>query len=335
MSVTLLARRLLPEPVRAPLRGVMHSARAYSRARRVLARYSRHYAAVHLAYRRAHPGASGGPRAIAALGVLTIPPDAPPDALPLPPAPPALVERLGRDVAERLSWTAQCRFFPPTTDAALPLPPRSDAVDAVRRGETIALQLIDVRGLDGLEEFCAAVVPVIEERMYGAHVLVDKVYVYRSPVSRQQPQASWVWHYDEHPREVLKLMLYLTDVTGDTAPFMFLARGGDGRAVIGTRTPLYGQSRMSPARMARFQASGCVARAVTGPRGTLVLFNDNVIHRATLATRAHRDVLVLQLRPTDRPRRPLADPRWTGSFQNLDFNRDPAVVEPQPWPGGR
>ena len=84
--------------------------------------------------------------------------------------------------------------------------------------------------------------------------------------------------------------------------------------------------------MAAYEAMGCRPCAVTGPRGTLVLFNDNVIHRATLADRAHRDVVVLQLRPVDAPQRPFVDPRWTGSFQHLDFNRDPRRIEPQPWP---
>jgi hypothetical protein len=68
------------------------------------------------------------------------------------------------------------------------------------------------------------------------------------------------------------------------------------------------------------------------PGRNAVLFNDDVIHRATFAERRHRDVLILQLRPATRRRTPYVDPRWTGSFQHRDFNPDPEQVEPQVWP---
>jgi hypothetical protein len=104
---------------------------------------------------------------------------------------------------------------------------------------------------------------------------------------------------------------------------------------MGTSNPLYGQSRISASVMAAHHAKGRRTQAVTGPRGTAVLFNDNVIHRATFATERHRDALILQLRPTRQRRLPYVDPRWTGSYQHRDFNRDPERLEPEIWPPPR
>jgi hypothetical protein len=329
IGVGRLARRVLPARLYAPIGDAWLSLYNYRHARRVLRTYSRHYAEARRQYREAGHGAepSCSPRAI---GVLTIDPDTPPNIITLPPDYPALLDRIRLDTGERLSRTADCRLFPKPASAVLP--ERSGDVDDVRRGETITIQLLNYLNIDGLEALCAHVIPGIERAVYGSHVLVDKVFAYRSPVSHQRPQASWVWHYDEHPREVLKLMIYLTDVTEDTAPFTYLAADEAGTAVIGARMPLYGQSRIPASKMAAYTARGHRPRAVTGRAGTLVLFNDNVIHRATLAARGPRDVIVLQLRPDDARRAPFVDPRWTGSFQHRDFNRDPRQVTPQPWP---
>jgi hypothetical protein len=258
-------------------------------------------------------------------------PGAPSNLIVLPARYGEWVGRIQRHLSERLSWSANSWFHPPPVRLAA----RVDDVDEVRRGDVITLKLKDHLQIDGLEDLCAEVMPEIERAVYGAYVLVDKVYVYRTFVSRHREQGSWLWHYDEHPLEMLKLMIYLTDVGEDSAPFTYLSAGDSGEAVLGTRNPLLGQSRIPEPVMAAYAAKGCRARAVTGPSGTAVLFNDNVIHRATFAERRHRDVLVLQLRPAMRRYTPHVDPRWTGSFPHRDFNEDPHQVEPRPRPAAR
>jgi hypothetical protein len=94
--------------------------------------------------------------------------------------------------------------------------------------------------------------------------------------------------------------------------------------------PTYGSSRVPEARITSHLRRGCETALVTGPRGTLVLFDENVIHRGRLAIAAHRDVVVFQVRPVPFAARPCIDPRWTGSFQHLDFNRNPRDLAPCP-----
>jgi hypothetical protein len=139
-----------------------------------------------------------------------------------------------------------------------------------------------------------------------------------------------MWHYDEHPREVAKLLIYLTDVEEGTAPFEYLV-ASDGRAVIGRANPLKGGSRISNDRIDAMVERGCTVRTLTGPQGTMAVFDDNIVHRATLAARRHRDVLTLQVRPARAPRRPFVDARWTGSFPHRAYNVDPNVLTPTLW----
>jgi len=204
------------------------------------------------------------------------------------------------------------------------------ALPEVINREVITIQLLDPLSLDGLPDLCEPLLDEIERTHYASFTLVDKVYVYRSPISEQTPRASWLWHYDNHPREMIKVMIYLTDVDEGTAPFEFLRERGSQRPAVGAPlAPLHWHSRVPPDQVDRYLAGGYETHLATGPRGTVVVFDDNVIHRGTLAQTGHRDVLVLQLRPATFRARPRIDPRWTGSFLHCDVNADPAELAPR------
>jgi hypothetical protein len=331
MSVMARAKRLVPSSVRAPLSQLLSTPRAYLLARRVSQGYARHYHDAQRQYIADGSLPDVERPSLSAIGVRTLRAGDAANLITLPHNHCQLVDRVERDVSERLSMSANCLFHPSPSR----LTERSDDLDEMRRHDILTATLKKCLDLDGLEELCAGVLPEVERAIYGAYVLVDKVYVLRTFVSRHRERSSWVWHYDEHPLETLKLMIYLTDVDEHTAPFTYLAAPDSHAAVMATKTPLYGQSRIPASTMERHFRKGYRAQSVTGPRGTAILFNDNVIHRATFAERSHRDVLTLQLRPFTRHLRPYVDPRWTGSVDHRDFNRDPTQIEPQTLTGAR
>ena len=193
----------------------------------------------------------------------------------------------------------------------------------------IALQLKDPLDIGGLEEVCAPIMDQLAHKVFASYVMVDKVYVYRSLVGRQTEQISWLWHFDNHPREILKVMIYLTDVNEHSAPFEYLRHSTSLKPILGSPlAPLYGQSRVSREVFRRYESRGYEVCKVTGPRGTTIVFGSNVVHRAVLAREIYRDVLTFQVRPVTFMMRPYVDRRWTGSFQHASFTLDPADVRP-------
>jgi hypothetical protein len=234
---------------------------------------------------------------------------------------PALIDRVRREVAEQLELSKCCSFFPPLKPGEVP--PRTADIPTVRRGEVIAIQLNDPFKIGGLEDLCEFLIPQLERNVYGSHVIVDKVYAYRNLVADRAEEVSWLWHYDNHPREILKLMIYLTDVDEESGPFEYLRCAGTAEAVRMTPRPLLGNSRLSTRFLKRHIESGCRPHRVTGPAGTLILFDNNIAHKANLARKRHRDVVTFQIRPCDHPAAHALDVRWTGSFQHEDFNRSP------------
>jgi hypothetical protein len=213
-------------------------------------------------------------------------------------------------------------FLPPLARGP-DVPERTADVPAVQSGDVISLQLRAPEALPGLEELARAILPQIERHVYGAHVIVDKVYAYRNLIGRQREQVSWLWHYDNHPTQVLKLMVYLTPVDAGRAPMEYVRNSRSGKALVFEPYPLLGTSRIPADRMNEYFTQGYAVVQVLGPAGTAILFDDNVLHRATLARTAHRDALVFQIRPATFRPGSYIDAKWTGSFGHDDFNQDP------------
>jgi hypothetical protein len=293
----------------------------YVRARQIVRRYADNYRAAQAAYRDSGAQAPAAIPSLDRLGVRVVTPGDPSAIVRLPAGYDQLVSRVAADVDRRFASSANCLFMPRLDRATLP--PRTADVPAIRDRDVISLQLRDAAAADGVRELSDALIPEIERALFGSFVIVDKVYVYRNLVTRQAEQVSWLWHYDNHPTEVIKAMVYLTDVGERNAPFEYVRRRDTGEPYMFTPLPLLGHSRVSASRVEQRIAEGYEAFKATGPRGTLLVFDDNVLHRATFAREGHRDVLVFQLRPATFRPEPRLDPRWTGSFEHDDFNLDP------------
>lgn len=245
------------------------------------------------------------------------------------------VDRVRHAVHERFLIPANCYFFPRLTSDPRP-ELHTDALPEVQNGDIITAQLRDYEGIDGLSELCNSILSALERQVYGCYLIADKIYIYRNLVSRQQEQISWLWHYDNHPDEVVKVMIYLTDVDETTGPFEYLASSSTGRPLKMAPIPGLGRpfldTRISPQQIARYTAQGFTPFKLTGPKGTTCLFSENIIHKANIAKTRHRDVLIIQIRPvTFRPSSYVSH-QWTGSFQHLDVPPDPAYLSPIPKP---
>jgi hypothetical protein len=306
------------------LRPVYHPPRAafqYLRARRIVRDYASNYRSSQEAYRAAgHPDTRALP-ALDRLGVRIVRPGETDGIIAPPPAYGALVDRVAADVARRFEQSANCLFMPRVPREGLPAVTAD--VPAVRDRDVISLQMIGAAAVAGVAELSDVLMPEIERRVFGSWVIVDKVYVYRNLVTRQQEQVSWLWHYDNHPTEVVKIMIYLTDVGERNAPFEFVRKKDTGEPLGFTPRPLLGNSRVAASKVDELLRDGYEVVKATGPRGTMVLFDDNVLHRATFAREGLRDALVYQVRPATFRPEPRLDPRWSGSFEHVDFNLRP------------
>lgn len=257
------------------------------------------------------------------LGVRTMNPARPHarDLMTLPAAYGPIVARLARSSALRLD-SGEGRFVNPDP--------------AARR---LAIQLDDFVGLDGLEELADLLVPELEARVFRCWAFVNQVSVIRSVAAGAKPVSSWLWHYDNCAAETCKLLIYLTDVAEPgRGAFEYLAgpEPGRGMRVATSRLvpgdkghPVWPGSRIPEQRVRQWLDDGWEARPVLGPRGTMVVFDANCVHRATIPCSGHRDAIIFSLRPCEQPVRPAVSPMHTGSWTFNAKDWDPRILAPR------
>jgi len=288
------------------------------RGRRINAAYAGHYKRARELYARAH-GDGATAYARTPYPLLVVPPDMTGEGLQSTFL--QQTRRLAIAADHAFALSERCFFLPPLK--RLDGTPRTSDLPEVRARQILTAQLRSHADLDALDDVALAVVDLAQRSIYRAYAIVDKVYVYRNLVSQAEPIVSWRWHYDNHPREIIKAMIYLTDVGPRHAPFEYLRHRESGDPAAVDPLPTARDSRVTEAQLARFRAAGYDPFPVIAPAGTIIFFQDNLIHRATVAVDGPRDVAVLQLRPADFcPDAPI-NARWTGSFHHEDVNPDP------------
>ena len=172
--------------------------------------------------------------------------------------------------------------------------------------EDMCLRLDKWNDIDELGELVQMVLPKLENEVFGCHVKVEFLHIYRNFKTDIPNKASWLWHYDDCPNEFVKLAIYLNEVTVDNAPmWCFLDK---------EKTPIkIRSSRISPSHSEDkvFKASripewflneekdkGGNYACLVGPAGKNFLFTPNIIHRASKPISGYRDAMFLFLRPS-------------------------------------
>tara|TARA_Y100000310_G_scaffold252001_1_gene258653 strand:+ start:421 stop:1311 length:891 start_codon:yes stop_codon:yes gene_type:complete len=183
--------------------------------------------------------------------------------------------------------------------------------------------------LDGLGVLMDSVMPHLEQ-MFQSYLIVDRAFGLRSVPIKEMNSGTWLWHYDNYPDEVWKIIIYLTDVDEGSAPFEYLwnEEQAKGYRMSPTIPPKYKGSRIPQDVLSSALESGFKPVKTVGERGLAIFFQPNIVHRATCAHKQIRDVLTLQVRPCHiKPQRYISV-KHTGCFLHDSYNTDPMNLEP-------
>lgn len=195
--------------------------------------------------------------------------------------------------------------------------------------------LINIFELKEIEEISQYITPYLEKEIYKCNVHLDRVYIYRNIITNKPPETSWLWHWDHHPKEIIKVLIYLTDVEENTGPFEYLRHSKTNKCIkmptnrLGMKTwgtkspPGYPNSRVSVFQILEYINQGYERRKVVGKKGTTIIFDNNIIHRANIPVNKIRDVLVLQFRPSLEKRNQYFQKKWTGTFSENAVTKNP------------
>ena len=175
------------------------------------------------------------------------------------------------------------------------------------------------------------IVPYLEEKKFGCHLYVDKVYIYRT-LKIDERLSSYEWHYDNNPHEIVKTLIYLNDVSLENSPFEYL-EGPSGQGVLGNCTRK-GTNCWYPApnnsivghMMEELKTKGFKSKKIVGDKGTTTSFLNNTIHRANPIMSGYRDVANIRVKPTIKRPPVHISKSFTTSYEYSGVvNRDPEI----------
>lgn len=135
--------------------------------------------------------------------------------------------------------------------------------------------------VDVSREIVPLIAPILGA-FYRSRYFVRDAYCYRTqPVPAVQ--GSYEWHRDNYPPGSLKVMTYLTDVLGP--------EDGPLTVAAATRHGFYPELGKIGDRYAEETVAGRRIVDCLGPAGTVIVFDNNSIHRATDPSRGRREAI--------------------------------------------
>ena len=171
-----------------------------------------------------------------------------------------------------------------------------------------ATKLNEWRDIESLSLFCSEVMPQIEETIFGCYLKIEHIHPYRVKHDTTR-ESSWSWHYDDCPKEFIKLAIHLND-TKDHSGCMQVLLGPNGTvpvidtyrldpsAVKGYPPPVFPKTRVPSNFLTDIRANGGKFYNLSGDKASHYIFTPNVIHRGTIPVRylEPRDAIFFFLR---------------------------------------
>ncbi len=167
--------------------------------------------------------------------------------------------------------------------------------------------------LSNVPELTSLIHPEVEaviEACFGSHFKIYSSELYRTVPTHTPPEASALWHTDNYPPAVYKIMVYLTPCDKETGALRLHPLPSTRRIL---RQGFFNRYKASPFQR-QLDHDGVT---VEGPAGTVLFWNSNMIHRAHAPSKAFRDVAAFKLLPSPEPwQKHLARAREKINYEN-------------------
>ena len=137
------------------------------------------------------------------------------------------------------------------------------------------------------------------------------------------PSSSFGYHIDDNPKQLLKVFFYLNDTRESNAAF----RAFDYSA----SRKLLKKGFISSSEALREKSQALVTdafvkenlRILEGDAGTILIVDNNLVHKATVPQEGYRDALVVEVYPAERPFTEESIRRALGAEIKTDYPLDP------------
>lgn len=206
------------------------------------------------------------------------------------------------------------------------------------RNDNLFIGIENIYHFEEIEDIAQILIPQLEDKLFSSYLHLMRVYMYRNKITNNPESSSWLWHWDNHPEEIIKIIIYLTDVTEENGAFEYL-RDKNTKEPLKMNTnrlgpnkwgnknhPTYRGCRISYPQINEFINNGYETVKVTGKKGTIIIFDNNIVHKANRCKTSYRDILTLQVRPRMDKLTQYLSEEYTGSWDHCaQGNSNPLI----------
>jgi hypothetical protein len=149
----------------------------------------------------------------------------------------------------------------------------------------------DFGSIPKLNVFCRSIIGQLEEQYFNSFVKIENLHILQNKLDAPL-ESSWIWHYDDCPKEFLKFAVYLNDVDENNGPMVFVKGPANSTPVIqtfrdhpgavkGYPPPIFPKSRVPQEFVDKVISEGGHIKKIIGKAGTNFLFTPNIIHKGS------------------------------------------------------
>lgn len=138
---------------------------------------------------------------------------------------------------------------------------------------------------------------------YGSYFQPYWISIQRTTPGKTTAASSFGWHIDDNPREMLKLFVYLNDVSESNGAFRAFPQKDSGRLLLKGFRSNGEITRVAAQPMADMylRKNPKSLKVLEGPAGTVLAFDNNLVHKGTAPKVGYRHAIQILIFPSRVP----------------------------------
>ena len=147
---------------------------------------------------------------------------------------------------------------------------------------------------NNLQRLYSIIIPYAEQQIYNCPIqVIDVKFLRHLKSESEHREGAFVWHTDNHPAEILNIIIYLSDVGKDCGGMQYASYGDEimkQEYIQPTGGIVFDEHIRSLYNDSKFKIHDML-----GKKGSFFIFDNCIMHRASTPILKDRDALLLQV----------------------------------------
>ena len=152
---------------------------------------------------------------------------------------------------------------------------------------------------DEIDDFLKSDLDNLLKKYYKSNYDIYWVEIIRSyPILNHNDNKSLLFHFDDNPNSVLKTFIYLNDQDEDSGAFKTLLKKDSEKIKKSGFLSYTTKDRKKNQHMIENYIMDRKVKTFKGKKGSILIFQNNIVHKGNLPKKNYRDLIVLETIPS-------------------------------------